>query len=192
MYTTRKMMEKLITPQSRAMSLNELATRYQESKNPTYFATAFYKLYNLIGKIHYDVIALNEQDVVSIVLDRLEVCLTKFNGSQQFSLFFANCLYRKLEHISKLASNKQKKNEVYVDNIEIYETKYHDIDLELFELNDSIASLNFNITQQMQVGLMLQGYNKVEIAELFNVSKRNTFRQIQALRTPELHDALNS
>jgi len=197
MYQTRKMMEKLITPQSRTMKLNELAKLYQEKdkdekpiKNPVYLATAFYQLYNLIIKIRVDNYCLNEQDVVSITLERLDKCLLKFDGSGKFATFFANCLYRKLKDISKLARNKQRRLEDSVEDASLYENVYHDYEQHLYDLNQNLSSLNLTIQEQMYIGLLMQGYNKVEIANLFQISKKNLYTQLEKLKTQSLHDML--
>lgn len=191
MYQTRQMMEKLITPETRQMTLNELAWNYQKKKNPIYFATAFYRVYNLLKQFRYDYEALTEQDFVSIALEKLEQCLTKFDGIGKFSSYFMFCLAKKTNTVSNLCSNKQRKTENYCEDMSLYEIAYTNDNQNLFELTQDLSQLALTVTQKNYLDLLLCGYNKTQIAKILGTCTKYLNSGLN-IKTIELKQVLNA
>lgn len=203
MYETLSRMGKLVTPELRKLTLEELALMYQKGeykKDPRVFATAFVKCFRFIKNVglnkdnqddgkafDLNLALIDEADVVSISLEKLDNCLSTFvyglnkNGNSTklfltyFLFIFKNGL---ITECKKLMTQKRKANigamsyDVLVADPtyrEPYSLDDKENDEMFLTIPDGLDKLDLRYCNAILNGLLPYSANKSEISRFLDI-----------------------
>lgn len=111
MYETLRMLEKIITTETRSKSLEELAEMYKKQQRPDVLAAAYQKVFPWIVKQKQQYVIFSEQEMGSIALEKLDTCLQCYNQKYKFITFFTNVLHNAIRtEIESMSTQKRKAN----------------------------------------------------------------------------------
>lgn len=166
MYRTKQFLSGSVSAVYLKLSLEELALMYQEQQNIEVFSTAFYKVYNLAYQVKENYWGLNDDDVASWCLEKLDYCLKTYNGENKFSTYFYKVFSNKLREETE-SLNAKKRKCILVSINELLNVGLEDT----YNLLECI--LPDTLTQrEKEVCLMKsQGYENKDCAEKLHVSK---------------------
>jgi hypothetical protein len=191
MDNTRQMLKRLITEESSKMDYKELATNYQKTQHSSYFATAFYKLFNLIKQIHGYYSNVLPEDAASISLVLLDKCLLSYNFKNSFTTYFYRSYSNRLKSAANFKRNRFPQKQLCVEDVSIYQHSYDNTEQKFFELQHDISLMDLNVKQLQYIKGLCDGYNKTEIAKEMGVSTFYLNRGTK-LRTPEIKELLTN
>lgn len=171
MQNTLKMMKKIITEESKKLTLEQLSEEYQKTLNPVFLAASFEKSFGLIIKISKKFKVLNDNDIASFSLEELDKCLQLWDKSKGtgFITFFGFVLHNRFREELKFLNKDKRKIIFHVDLLrddfdKIYNEDYFDIkDYSLDE-----KEIKYCLYK-------LEGYSSREIANMMNVKTRNIY-----------------
>ena len=166
MEKTRKLFNPFVDNELLGVSLNELAIMYQKMPTTVILATSFEKTFKLAQLIQNQYYGLNEEDVVSWYLEKLDLCLKTYNGVAQFQTYFAKVFRNKLREETEKQNYKKRKCilESINDIVEIgLEDTYNVIDM--------LLPKNLTSNEHDYCILASQGYDNAYIAQQLDVSR---------------------
>lgn len=179
MRETLKMMKSIIEGYETTKSINELLQEYQQTQSSNILAYVFVQNYPLLIEFKNKYFELDEDDLVSYILEELDNAMMKFDFDRQvgFITFFYNCLKNRLYvECKKLKTNSQVANYYVTDLAEYVELE--DIDFSFDSLND------YNLTKEQYelCNYIIDGYTVREIAKKINLSHTMVYNKIKNLR----------
>lgn len=188
MKETLQLMSQLTDAALMATPLETLAMEYRKDLNPQILATAFCKTYGLIQTVAGNFFGLTSEDVASYALEKLDLCLVKFNpGEYAFNTFFTKVLSNKFrEETQALSTQKRKAMLQRVSYEALVEQGFEAEANNKKSISQVLGELDgCHLTQRetRYCELVMQSYSNSEIAKMFNMSVtgvlhvRNKIRQ---------------
>ena len=172
MKATLKMLNQLVEEEILEMTLEQISSKYQESKDPRYLATSFNKIYILAINISKNYYGLDNQEISSITVEKLDYCLLNYKkGVAKFSTYFTTILKNALrEKTQSLNAHKRKvifcsgSYEAIIENG--FDIKADEIE----NIVEVIESWQLKEAEENYCKLLVRGYSNKEIAEKLQVS----------------------
>ena len=173
MIGTLKMLSTIITPETKELTLEEIATVYKKDLSPSLLATAFAKTYKLIISISNNYQGLTQDDIASFSLEKLDFCLRTYeaNNAAFSTYFFVNLRNRFREETQQLNTQKRKalfysqSYDAMVENGFDLESPEH-----ISEAIDNMESYGLTERERLYCDLILRDYTNAEISNLLEVS----------------------
>jgi len=178
MEQTKKMLDKLITEESKKMTLEQLAEAYQKELNPIYFATIFNKMYNLIINLSNHYYGLNKDDIASFALEKLDYSLRTYDGVHKFSTWYTTILKNKFREETESLNYKKRKVVFFSDSYDELLKSGFDLQDNSFTFNDINSSINLNKLSQQEIlfcNLLANYYSKNDVMKIMNLTKNNYY-----------------
>lgn len=177
MENTLKLLNSIKTQEFNNMELEKLAEAYIEGLNPSILATAFSKCYKLIVRLSQKYYGLNGNDVASLSLEALDLCLqTHVPGKAAFTTYFSKVLSNKFRQETEALSTHKRKAiffsrslEAIIDEGFEFEEISNDIP-RLGDIVDSLMDLGLSERELEYCKLLLADYKNSEIAVILGVS----------------------
>lgn len=189
MNSTRKMMKKLITKETQKMSFDALAGHYQRTLNPTYLATAFENLFEMIYVLKSKYRNITEDEASSCAVEQLDICLRNFNFTNKFSTYFYLCYENKLIDKNNLVINRNRVNENSI-KINSITSHYSDYTNKTFELINSIKTSDLQLNEKKYLILLLIGFNRKEISKILKLKIITIDKMRKRMQKPQVYNLL--
>lgn len=185
MNETRKMMMSIIMGTYTEYSDAELAEMYQKVEDPEILATEFVRLYGMIIRTTEQYFGIDEQDFVTMSLERLHYCLSNYVSSKMcsFSSYYISCLkgtfWTKVEENS---AAKRKLNSVAcsieglmengagTDNYRDVIAGSYDIEYVYEDVSEFMDTSRLSDRESEYCNYLYKGYSNCEIAQLMGIS----------------------
>lgn len=177
MYQTKQFLSDCVSPIYMTMTLEELSFKYQETPSMNILATAFYKVYNLAIQISNNYYGINDEDLASYCLEKLDYCLKTYKSGNKFATYFYRVYANKLREETENLNCKKRKG-VLVSINEI-------IDIGLEDTYNLLSmTLPKNLTDKERKFCMLasEGFDNNDIAKELKVSKTTVYKIIKSLQ----------
>ncbi len=173
MIKTLKTLSTLITNETLEMTLEEIAVAYREDLNPSLLAAAFAKTYKLIINISNHYYGLNQDDIASFSLEKLDFCLQTYNGGKAaFSTYFYTNLMNKFREETQYLNTQKRKIMFYCQSYD--EMVENGFDLEspeqMGDTIDNLASYGLTEREMAYCDLILKDFTNAEISQQLGVS----------------------
>lgn len=173
MIKTLKTLSTLITNETLEMTLEEIAVAYREDLNPSLLATAFAKTYNLIINISNNYYGLNQDDIASFSLEKLDFCLQTYDGGKAaFSTYYYTNLRNKFREETQYLNTQKRKVIFHCQSYD--EMVENGFDLEspkqMRDTIDNLASYGLTEREMAYCDLILKDFTNAEISKLMGVS----------------------
>jgi RNA polymerase sigma factor (sigma-70 family) len=166
MEKTRRLFNPFVDNELLGESLNELAFKYQEMPTTVILATSFEKTFKLAQLIQNQYYGLNEEDVVSWYLEKLDLCLKTYDGTAQFQTYFAKVFRNKLREETEKQNYKKRKCILESIN-DIMEIGLEDT----YNVIDMLLPKDLTSKEHDYCILASQGYDNAYIAQQLDVSR---------------------
>lgn len=177
MYQTKQFLKDCVSTSYMTLTLEELSEMYQSEPSMSILATAFYKVYNLAIQISTKYYGINDDDLASYCLEKLDYCLKTYKKGNKFATYFYHVYANKLREETENLNCKKRKG-VLVSINEI-------IDIGLEDTYNLLAiSLPKNLTERERQFCMLasEGFDNNDIAKELKVSKTTVYKTIKSLQ----------
>ena len=166
MEKTKRLLQPFVEGDLLKLPLNELAIMYQETPTTNILATSFEKTFKLVMLIKNEYYGLNEDDIVSWYLEKLDMCLRTYNGKAQFQTYFATVFRNKLREETERINYKKRKCILESIN-DIVEIGLDDT----YNLIDMLLPNNLTQKEHDYCILASEGYDNSFIADELSVSR---------------------
>ena len=177
MYRTKEFLSGSVSTLYMTLPLENLAILYQQSPKVEIFSTAFNKIFNLAITIKDKYFGLNDDDVASWCLEKLDYCLKTYKEGNKFSTYFYTVFSNKLrEETENLNAKKRKSILVSINevlNIGIEDT----YNLLMVDLPKGLTMREYEYCK-----LASEGFDKNYIAEQLDVSRMTICNIEKSLR----------
>lgn len=173
MNSTLKLLSTIVVEEDRKLSIDEIATAYRDSLNPSLFALAFEKMYKLIISISYNYYGLTDEDIISYGMEKLDYCLQTFKvGQAEFSTYFTTVLMNKYREEIQALNTYKRKAVFYSDSYEDMVENGYDIAATCEEIEIIDILVNYSLTERelAYCELVMKSYSNAEIAKKLEVS----------------------
>jgi len=177
MYETKKLLNSFVDTKLLELSLENLAIEYQKTPTTNILATAFNKVYNLAIQVENKYWGLNDDDLASWCLEKLDYCLKTFNGDNKFSTYFYIVFSNKLREETENINAKKRKG-ILVSINELINTGVEDT----YNFIELLLPTNLTDKEYKYCLLVSDGYDKKDIAEKLNVSRMTICNIEKSLR----------
>lgn len=177
MDSTLKLLKPFITEEYQDMRLDTLAYLYQDNADPRILATSYEKIYKLAIVVSNDFWGLNDDDLASWCLEKLDYCLRTFNSSSKFTTYFSTVFRNKLREETERLNYQKRKC--------ILESINDLIDIGIEDTYNLIGSLlpdNLTDKEYQYCILASEGYDNATIAEILDVSRMTISNIRKSLR----------
>lgn len=174
---TLKMFRPFIDKELGEKSLGELAYLYQSSPTSNILATSFEKIFKLAVSVSGKYWGLDDEDVASWCLEKLDYCLKTYNGKASFQTYFSRVFSNKLREETEKLNYKKRKC--------ILESLNEIIDIGLedtYNLLDMLLPRDLTTNEKGYCMLASQGYDNTYIAEILDVSRMTVSNIRKSLR----------
>lgn len=166
MNNTLRLLQPFIDDDLQSFSLEVLAEMYQKCDKTTILATSFEKIYRLAILVSSEFWGLNEDDLASWCLEKLDVCLRTYNSETKFTTYFSTVYRNKLREETERLNYKKRKCILESINDII------DIGLEdTYNLLDMMLPNTLSDKEYKYCILAAEGYDNDYIAKQMNVSR---------------------
>ena len=192
MISTLQTLQTIITPETRQMTLEDMATAYREDLNPSLLAAAFTKTYNLIINISNNYYGLTADDIASYSLEKLDYCLQTHDERAAFSTYFTVNLKNKFREETQSLNTQKRKAIFYSDSYDTMIENGYDIegpDLVTHQIKD-LSSYGLNDREMEYCHLIIKDYTNTEISKMLGVSVMTLSNMRKKLREKLLPLAL--
>lgn len=177
MYSTYKLLQPLTDKKLNSLTLEELALQYKVNADSKILATAYCKIFKLAIMLSNKYWGLNESDIASFCLEKLDLCLRTYNSESAFTTYFGKVFCNKLREETENLSRKKRKCILESINNLInvgVEDTYNLIEL---MLPDTLTS------KERKLCIMeSEGYDRKDIAEELNVSRMTIHNMEKSLQ----------
>lgn len=177
MSNTYKFMAPLVSNELKELTLNELAFMYQSNNDSRILATAYVKIYKLSISISNQFWGLNEDDLDSWCLEKLDYCLRTLNPKFAFTTYFATVYRNKLREETEALNYKKRKCILVAINELITEGLEDTYNLLELMLPDTLTDREHELCI-----LESEGYDRKYCAEQLGVSKMTISNMEKSLR----------
>ena len=171
MQDTLKNLRLIITEDSYKLTIEQLSEKYKKTRDPTYLATAFEKVFKLTIKLSQKYYGLASQDIASFALEKLDYCLLNYEESKniKFITYFYTILQNKFrEETQYLNLQKNKLNYLCTSYEFCLENGYDKSVLNVIE--EDIQFKNLSEKEIEYCKLLVLEYSNLEISKLLDVS----------------------
>ena len=186
MNDTLRFMAPLVNPELNKLTLEELAYKYQESPTSSILATSYSKIFKLAISVKNKYWGLNDEDVASFCLEKLDFSLRTYTGDAKFITYFCKVFSNKLREETENLNRKKRKCilESINDLINVgVEDTYNLIELMLPQ--------NLTENEYKLCKLESKGYDRAYVANVLGVSRMTVHNIEKSLRI-KLADLQNS
>lgn len=177
MDSTLKLLSPFISDKYSNISFEELAYLYQKAPETNILATTFSKIYKLAIVVCDEFWGLNDEDIASWCLEKLDYCLKTYNGKSLFTTYFCTVFRNKLREETERLNYKKRKCILESINAII------DIGIEdTYNLIEIILPDNLTQKEYQYCMLASEGYDNSYIADTMNVSRMTISNIRKSLR----------
>lgn len=177
MYRTKEFLKSSVSTSYMTLTLEEIASKYQIQPDIALFSTAFYKVFNLCIDIQQKYWGLNEDDVASWCLEKLDYCLKTYKTGNKFSTYFYKVFFNKLREETE-ALNYKKRKGVLVSINELLNTGIEDT----YNFLELLLPKGLTDKEYKYCLLASDGYDKKYIADELQVSRMTICNIEKSLR----------
>lgn len=163
---TLKLLQPFINPHYNSLSLEELAIQYQLNAETAILATSFSKIFKLAIIIKNEYYGLDDTDIASWCLEKLDYCLKTFSGNNKFSTYFSTVFKNKLREETERLNYKKRKGILESIN-ELLDIGIDDT----YNLIDMLLPKNLTDKEYTYCILASEGYDNSYIAQKLDVSR---------------------
>lgn len=168
MYDTFNMLYPFTTVEYMADTMEQLSMLYKVCSSEQILATAFCKIVKLISKINDEFFGLDETDMESWSLEKLEMCLRTYDETKgvKFITYFGRVYHNKLREETEKLNYKKRKCIMQSIN-DIIDIGINDT----YNLLTMILPKNLTEKEKTYCILASQGYDNSYIADTLGVSR---------------------
>ena len=178
MNDTLRFIAPLVDPELNKLTLEELAYKYQESPTSAVLATSYKKIFKLATLIKNKYWGLNDADVASFCLEKLDFSLRTYTGDAKFTTYFVRVFGNKLREETESLNLKKRKCilESINDLINVgVEDTYNLIDL---MLPTNLTENEYKLCKSES-----EGYDRAYVAVELGVSRMTVHNLEKSLRS---------
>lgn len=185
MNETLKFLAPLVDASLLKLSLNDLALLYQEKSDSHILATAYNKIFKLAITVKNKYWGLDEAEIASYCLEKLDFCLRTYTQGYQFTTYFCKVFSNKLREETENLNRKKRKcilesiNDVV--NIGVEDT---------YNIIEMLLPTNLTDREKTLCIMESEGYDRKDIADILGVS-RMTVHNIEKSLKVKLVDLQN-
>ena len=177
MYETKKLLNTFVDSTLMNKSLEELSIMYQETNDTHILATCFHKTFNLSLSIIDKYWGLNDDDIASWCLEKLEYCLRTYNGENKFSTYYYIVFSNKLREETENLNAKKRKG-ILVSINELINNGVEDT----YNVIEMLLPKTLTDKEFKYCLLISDGWDRKDIAEKLNVSRMTISNIEKSLR----------
>lgn len=166
MNDTLKLLQPFINPQLENLTLEQLAFKYQTKAETTILATSFSKIFKLAIIIKTEYFGLEDTDIASWCLEKLDYCLRTYKTGNCFSTYFSVVFKNKLREETEKLNYKKRKGILESIN-ELLDIGIDDT----YNLIEMILPKDLTEKEYTYCMLASEGYDNSYIADELNVSR---------------------
>lgn len=159
------------------LNLEELAILYQREADTTTLATSFSMIYKLAIVISDEFWGLNEDDIASWCLEKLDYCLRTYTEGNKFITYFSAVFRNKLREETERLNYKKRKG-VFQSINDIIDVGIEDT----YNLIEMMLPKNLTDKEYTYCMLASEGYDNAYIAEFMHVSRMTISNIRKSLR----------
>ena len=177
MYRTKEFLKSSVSTDYISLTLEEIASKYQIKQDIELFSTAFYKIFNLAVEIQNKYWGLNDDDVASWCLEKLDYCLKTYKEGNKFTTYFYKVFSNKLREETESLNYKKRKG-ILVSINELLNSSVEDT----YNVIEMILPTNLTDKEFKYCILASDGYDKSYIANKLEVSRMTICNIEKSLR----------
>ena len=166
MNNTLKLLKPLVDPLLLGSTLDELALLYQQEPDTKVFATCFYKIFKLAIVSSKKYWGLNEDDIASICLEKLDYCLRTYEPIYSFTTYFTKVFENRLREETQKYSRKKRKCVLQSINDLINEGIY-----DTYNVLEMLLPKTLTDKEYKYCMLLSEGYDNAYISSKLGVSQ---------------------
>lgn len=166
MNDTLKLLQPFINSQLENLTLEQLAFKYQSNNETTILATSFSKVFKLAIIIKNEYYGLDDTDIASWCLEKLDYCLRTYKTGNCFTTYFSVVFKNKLREETEKLNYKKRKG--------ILESINDILDIgicDTYNLIDMLLPKDLTDKEYTYCILASEGYDNSYIAGELNVSR---------------------